>query len=128
MRIAKNENGEPCSMPDDLFDIYGKTLEEWLKEMPRHGVDLSKWFAARENVADAAVQCIADFRKYEGVRRNTPFLFLDMEPHVIEHYRIDLKPQYGSCCPLDLYFVFKERNNGDTFIVFHQIEEWPHFA
>lgn len=128
MIIFKNKDGEPSSMPDDLFDIYGKPLEDWLQEMPRHGVDLSKWFLARENLADAAVQCISDFRKYEDVRRNTPFYFLQCEPHVIELYRIDLKPDYASCCPLDLYFVFKEKNNGDTFIVYHQIEQWPHFA
>lgn len=125
MEILRDQYGDPCSIPDDAFVTYGKPLSEWLNKEPKcHGlpVFIPNWFEQRQELAQRAVNLIAEVRGYKNATIENCAIFLRFEPYVVEHYRIDIKARYGSICPLTYYFVFKEDNNGNTFVVSETIE------
>jgi len=118
MEIFKSGD-EPCTLPDDAFHMYGKPLSSWLREVPNASeISLSEWFQWKEDLADRAVETLVQNLGWKDINRHNCAKALRFEPYVVEHYEI-LKKE-GSVCPLVHYFVFKEDNNGNTYVVFEK--------
>lgn len=103
MDFLRNEAGDICELPDDGFEFFGVSVESWVNKIPPSGIQTKDFQLKRLCTAARAKQMASKHWAkwdYSGV---------------IEHYRIDKKN--GSINELDLYFVFKKSNNGDTIVI-----------
>lgn len=104
MDFVRNEKGDPCELADDGFQFFGIGVQEWMSKFPPASVDPVKFSKKRMMIAIAAKQKALEMWSgwdWSGV---------------IEHYRID-KKENCNVGELDLFFVFKRNNNGDTIVV-----------
>lgn len=104
MDFLRNEHGDICKVPDDGFEFFGMSMKSWLEKMPPPGIDPKPFQTKRLMTAVRAKQMVLQIWPawdWSGV---------------VEHYRID-KKQNCNIGELDLYFVFKISNDGDTIVV-----------
>lgn len=131
MKILIDKYGDLCDRhPGMDYRAFGIPMSAWLTKGSDH-LPLESSVAFLTKKSALVVRAFAVVEEACGNDPTALALIDDLktslkggqnlEPHVLEHYRIDLKAT-EPCCPVDYYFIFEV---GDRMLVTHQRDFMP---